>query len=70
MTSCYFTTVIKPGLLRNLENLEKSGNLIFDRKIREKSGNFSILSKILEKSGNLRILMLEAIFMPNLKPNF
>ena len=54
------------GTLRNmedLENLEMSGNLIFDRKIRENSGSFSILSKILEKSGNLRILMLEAIFM-------
>ena len=33
------------GLLRNLENLEnleKSGNLMFDQKIREKSGNFNI----------------------------
>ena len=53
-----------------LENVEKSGNLIFGRKIREKSGNFSIFSKILEKSRNLRILMLEAIFMLTLKPNF
>ena len=35
-------------LLCNLENLEKSENLIFDRKIRKKSGNFIILSKILE----------------------
>ena len=31
--------ILTPGLLRNLENLEKSGNLIFDRKIRKKSGN-------------------------------
>ena len=37
------------GLPRNLENLEKSGNLIFDQNVREKSGNFSILSEILEK---------------------
>ena len=40
------------------------------RYLTEKSGNFIILLKILEKSGNLRILMLEAIFMPTLKPNF
>ena len=36
----------------------------------KKSGNFSIISKILEKSRNLRILMLEAVFMPTLKPTF
>ena len=62
--------VIITGLLCNLENLEISGHLIFDQKIREMSGNFTILSKILEKSGSLRILKLEAIFLPTLKPNF
>ena len=31
--------------------LRKSGNLIFDQKIREKSDYFSISSKILEKKG-------------------
>ena len=34
------------GLLLNLEDLQISGNLIFDRKIKEKSGNFGILSRI------------------------
>ena len=36
---------LNTGLLRNLENLEnleKSGNLIFDQKIRENSGNLRI----------------------------
>ena len=46
------------------------GKLREPGKIREKSGNFSILSKILEKSGNLRVLILEAIFILTLKPNF
>ena len=45
-----YNTKVITGLLCNLENPEKSGNLIFDQKIREKSGNISILPKILEKS--------------------
>ena len=61
------TKIQSSGLLCNLkdlENLEKSGNLIFDSK---KSRNFSFLSKVLEKKLREKNLTLGAVFLPTIK---
>ena len=50
-----------------LYKLEKSGNLIFDQKIREKSGNFSVLSTVLEKSGIFENFKVSSDFHANFK---
>ena len=59
--------VVEPriGLLRNLENLEKSGNWIFHQKIKEFRHFIQKPGKVREFEKNLR---LEMIFMPTLKP--
>ena len=48
--------------LENLENLEKSGNFIFPKKVREISGNLTKRSKVRKKSGNLFLFTIQKNF--------
>ena len=47
MNNFVFLKFFDTGLLRNLENLEESGNLIFDQKVRE-------FQHFIQKSGKVR----------------
>ena len=66
-TACANVLIFRVAtILENLENLEKSGNFIFPKKVREMSGNLTKNSKVREKSGNLFLFT----FQKNFKINF